>query len=338
MSEQRKKILIIDDTPANLRTFGAALASEFSLQIATSGEEGLVLAAKSPPDLILLDIMMSGIDGYETCRRLKADPELHVIPVVFITAMTENDAESAGLELGAADYITKPLNIRIARQRIRNLLERESLRKEVEASRDELQIYKKHLEELVQARTLALSIAEVHAADLEGLAYYDPLTGVPNRRLMVDRLSQSLAKSKRTAKQLAVCYFDLDGFKPVNDELGHDAGDILLCEMTARLRNILREYDTLARVGGDEFVLILCNIEQETECFDILERVLATIRMPFAIKNKTVAVSASVGVTLHPQDEASVGDLLRHADQAMYEAKQTGKNRFAVYAGIHKGL
>ncbi len=327
MAEQRKEILIIDDTPTNLLTFGAALSNEFKLRIATSGEEGLVIAAKSPPDLILLDIMMSGIDGYETCRRLKADPILRKIPVIFITAMTESEAESAGLELGAADYITKPLNIKIARQRIRNLLERESLRKEVE-------LYRDHLESLVEARTLALSIAQVQVNNLEGIAYYDPLTGIPNRRLLVDRLSQSVAKAKRTRRPLAISYFDLDGFKPVNDQLGHDAGDQLLCELTKRIRNILREYDTLARVGGDEFVLVLCSLDRKNECYDILERLLATIRLPFDIKDQIVTVSASVGVTLYPDDESEVGDLIRHADQAMYKAKQSGKNCFVLYESI----
>ncbi|MCX7143223.1 MAG: ATP-binding protein [Proteobacteria bacterium] len=149
---EKPRILAIDDTPANLLTLGAALGEEFDLQIATSGEAGLAFAAEMAPDLILLDVMMPKMDGSEICRRLKAEPGLRSIPVVFVTALDESADESAGLALGAADYITKPINVEIARQRIRNLLEREQLRKEVEAHRD-------HLEELVQARTMALSIA-----------------------------------------------------------------------------------------------------------------------------------------------------------------------------------
>ena len=151
-AEAKPNILVIDDTPENLRTLRAALGAEFRLQFATSGATGLALADAAPPDLILLDVMMPDMDGYETCRRLKADPRLRSIPVIFITALIESDAESAGLALGAADFITKPINVEIARQRIRNLLEREGLRKEVEAHRD-------HLEQMVQARTVALSIA-----------------------------------------------------------------------------------------------------------------------------------------------------------------------------------
>ena len=157
-SAGKPQILAIDDTPENLLTLMAALGSEFRLQFASSGATGLVLAEEAPPDLILLDVMMPHMDGYETCRRLKTDPRLHAIPVIFVTSLTESDAESTGLALGAADYITKPINVEIARQRIRNLLERERLRKEVEEHRD-------HLEELVQARTVALSIAREAAED-----------------------------------------------------------------------------------------------------------------------------------------------------------------------------
>ncbi|CAK0750877.1 two-component system, cell cycle response regulator [Gammaproteobacteria bacterium] len=324
MITRRSRILIIDDMPANLRTLGAVLSKEFELQIAKSGAMGLALAEQSPPDLILLDVMMPEMDGYETCRRFKSDARLQTIPIIFVTAMVESDAEYSGLVLGAADYITKPINVEIASQRIRNLLERERLRKEVE-------VYRDYLEELVQARTLALSIAQAHVSNLEGIAYYDPLTGIPNRRLMIDHLNQSIAHAKRMGRLLAVCYFDLDGFKPINDQLGHDAGDQLLCEITRRLQAILREYDTLARVGGDEFVLLLSNLEKDTECYDILERVLTTIRMPFIIKNQFIIISASLGLTIYPYDDATVDDLISHADQAMYRAKQEGKNRFSVY-------
>ena len=153
LSNQRPRVLAIDDMPENLLTLQAVLKSEFDLRIANSGEAGLQLAEQFPPDLILLDVVMPEMDGYETCRRLKASAELKTIPVIFVTALTESDAESTGLALGAADYITKPINAQITRQRIRNLLEREQLRKEVESHRD-------HLEKVVEARTLALSIAK----------------------------------------------------------------------------------------------------------------------------------------------------------------------------------
>lgn len=153
MHDRKPTILAIDDTPVNLKTLGAALAADFDLRIATSGAMGLELAQKSPPDLILLDIMMPDMDGFETCRRLKAQPALAAIPVIFLTALTETASETEGLALGAADFIRKPIDVEITRQRIRNLLEREWLRKEVEIHRD-------HLDVLVSERTLALSIAK----------------------------------------------------------------------------------------------------------------------------------------------------------------------------------
>ncbi|MCF7976411.1 MAG: diguanylate cyclase [Chromatiaceae bacterium] len=138
MADQRPRILAIDDTPANLLILGTALSEEFDLQIATSGPEGLALATQSPPDLILLDVMMPGMDGFETCERLKTMPTLREIPVVFVTALNEIDAESRGLRCGAADYILKPINVAITQQRIRNLLERDQLRREVAHQRDQL--------------------------------------------------------------------------------------------------------------------------------------------------------------------------------------------------------
>jgi signal transduction histidine kinase len=146
-------ILAIDDTPVNLRTLGAALTTDYDVKFATSGQQGLTMAAKEQPDLILLDIMMPEMDGYEVCRRLRADDRLQHTPVIFITAMVENEAEIAGLELGAVDYLTKPFNVSVALLRIRNQIEREQLKKEVE-------IYRDQLEEQVKVRTLSLSIAK----------------------------------------------------------------------------------------------------------------------------------------------------------------------------------
>ncbi len=150
---QRPRILVIDDLPANLLLLGKALAKEYDLQIATSGSMGLALARRAVPDLVLLDVMMPEMDGYETCRRFKADPALKVVPIIFVTGQSDTEDEARGLRLGAADYIVKPFNVEIARQRIRNLIERERLRRELQAHRD-------LLEAKVEERTLALSIAK----------------------------------------------------------------------------------------------------------------------------------------------------------------------------------
>ncbi len=214
----RPRILAIDDTPANLLTLGAALASDFELQVATSGLIGLGMASKSPPDLILLDVMMPEMDGYETFRRMLADPRLRSVPVIFITALTGDDAESTGLALGAADYITKPINVEIARQRIRNLLEREQLRKEVEQHRD-------HLEDLVKARTEALSIAKEAAetasraksAFLANMSHElrTPLNGIMGmtdlalRRVTEPKVKDQLGKVALSSRRLLAVISDI---------------------------------------------------------------------------------------------------------------------------------
>ena len=152
MDLQRPRILAIDDTPANLLVLATALSSRFTFQLASNGADGLLLAAANPPDLVLLDVMMPGMNGYEVCRHMKADPLLHLIPVIFVTALTDAGSEMSGLELGASDYITKPINVDIAFQRINNMLERESLRHQCEIQRDEL-------ERVVVERTRALQAA-----------------------------------------------------------------------------------------------------------------------------------------------------------------------------------
>ncbi len=174
-----------------------------------------------------------------------------------------------------------------------------------------------------------------HEAELSHVANYDALTGVPNRRLLGDRLRQATAVAKRSGAALAICYIDLDGFKDVNDTYGHDMGDKLLIDITRRLQDELRAGDTLSRLGGDEFVMLFNEMRDESECYLVLERVLTVIAQPVVLKGTQVIVSASVGVTLYPEDDADSDTLLRHADQAMYIAKQSGKNRFHLYDAMH---
>ena len=176
-----------------------------------------------------------------------------------------------------------------------------------------------------------ISVLKRHEAELDRIAHYDALTGVPNRRLLDDRLRQAIARADGGGHLLAVCYLDLDGFKPVNDRLGHGAGDALLVEMSHRLQGQLRANDTLARLGGDEFVLLLSDLSRPEDCNQILGRVRAVVTLPVDIEGEAVSVSASIGVTLCPPDDPDADTLLRHADQAMYRAKEQGKNCFHVF-------
>jgi diguanylate cyclase (GGDEF)-like protein/PAS domain S-box-containing protein len=176
-----------------------------------------------------------------------------------------------------------------------------------------------------------ITLIKQHQQRLEHLAHFDALTQLPNRILLADRLQLAMAQTERDKKMLAVCYLDLDGFKPVNDEHGHAAGDRLLIEVAQRLRQCVRAGDTVSRLGGDEFVLLFAGISDVHECSHAASRVLAALSTPFAISGTSIAISASIGVTLYPTDGSDADTLLRHADQAMYTAKQAGRNRFHLF-------
>lgn len=163
---------------------------------------------------------------------------------------------------------------------------------------------------------------------LEHIAHYDALTRLPNRVLLADRLQQAMAQCQRRERSLAVAYLDLDGFKAVNDRHGHNIGDELLITLALRMKEALREGDTLARIGGDEFVAVLVDLEHIDDCDPVLARLLQAAAAPATVGGAALQVSASIGVTLYPQDNADADHLMRHADQAMYQAKQAGKNRY----------
>jgi len=549
VSKAKPRILAIDDVPQNLMMLGAALADEFAMQITTSGESGLALAGQNPPNLILLDVMMPGMDGFEVCRRLKADPKLKSIPVVFVTAAHEESSEMAGLALGAADYITKPVNVRIARQRIRNLLEHDEAlnritkiasrvpgvlyeyrqhpdgsasfpyasdaicamygnrvtpadiredaspvfalihpedlsdvarsiaqsaqqltqwnheyrvkfedgtvrwllgnampeqeadggvlwhgfisditeRKQAEESmrlaasvfstsregimitrtdgtivdvneafshitgysreevvgqnprilssgRQQTALYetmwqgltqkghwygevwnrRKNGEVYAEMQTIStvrdangqpqyyvalfsdITAAKEHEQELNHIAHYDALTNLPNRVLLADRLSQSMVQAQRRSTRLAVVFLDLDGFKTINDTYGHEAGDHLLVALANRMKLSLREGDTLARIGGDEFMAVLADFLDTPDSMTMLDRLLAAASEAVQFEGVTLQVSASLGVTFYPQvDIIDADQLQRQADQAMYQAKLLGKNRYHLFDAEH---
>ncbi|MDG4812573.1 PAS domain S-box protein [Hydrogenovibrio sp. 3SP14C1] len=166
---------------------------------------------------------------------------------------------------------------------------------------------------------------------LEHIAHYDALTELPNRSLLADRLQQAIFASQRHDSMFAVLFIDLDGFKQVNDQHGHEAGDELLVEVSNRMKTVLREEDTLARIGGDEFVVVLANLEDFNDCEMILGRLLESISEPIDVQGGTVGVTASIGVTFYPRDNVDAEILIRHADHAMYQAKQMGKNQYRYF-------
>lgn len=181
-----------------------------------------------------------------------------------------------------------------------------------------------------------ITVQKEHQHQLEHIAHHDALTGLPNRLLLSDRLHQGMAQAKRRNEKLVVAYLDLDGFKTINDNHGHEIGDKLLVALAAHMRHILRESDTLARLGGDEFVAVLQDINNVESSLHMLSRLLEVVAKPITIDTLTLNVSASLGVTFYPQEEEIEADgLLRQADQAMYQAKLAGKNRYHIFDAAH---
>ncbi len=541
MNPRKPRILIVDDVPTNVEILGAALEAEYEIHFATSGEEALEVAAHTPPQMILLDIMMPGMDGYETCRRLRANPALTDVPVIFVTALEQAESEIEGLSLGAEDYIVKPFNVELTRLRVRNLLERRrtqarlalalhsaneglwewdltngmvefdpqwaeplgyapgemqphivewmsivhrddlpeifaiatnpdrdisvevrlrnrndgwtwvqligrisergdngqparisgayldiSRRKQAEEALIERErrlevliaslqdslfvldtagtIVSQHLagetsEALAARATLGKPYGEVFAADLVSklddaiaailidmrpihfecalagngrevqlkvsvsaladsrrlptgfmilardisdikavqeeirqLAFVDPLTQLPNRRLLMERVHKALLDCRRHGDLGALLFIDLDNFKFVNDQYGHDHGDDLLIQVAHRLQGSVRANDTVARLGGDEFVVLLENLGQTPDAASaharkLAEAMLASLNQPFDLGSIRHSMTPSIGATVFSSAQQQGERLIQLADQAMYQAKTAGKNQ-----------
>ena len=173
--------------------------------------------------------------------------------------------------------------------------------------------------------------SKLQQENMELMAHYDTLTKLPNRALLTDRFNQAIAHTKRSGVLLAVCFLDIDDFKPVNDDFGHGIGDKLLIEIAHRLKSAVRDEDTVSRLGGDEFVLLLVDIESIEKCSDLLERIMQSIQHTYALDGQSINISASLGISLYPLDDMELDVLVRHADQAMYKAKQEGKNKYRFF-------
>ena len=176
-----------------------------------------------------------------------------------------------------------------------------------------------------------ITLMKAHQEQLERIAHYDVLTNLPNRSLLADRLSQAMLQCDRHKQSLAVVFLDLDGFKAINDSHGHDVGDELLIALSLRMKEALREGDSLARIGGDEFIAVLTDLDKTEDCESVLERLLLVASEPATINDIVLNISASIGVTLYPQDNVDADLLIRHADQAMYVAKESGKNCYHLF-------
>lgn len=289
-------ILIVDDEPINIKSLKTVLGDEHNLIFATNGEMALTMAQSDPqPDLILMDVVMPGLDGYEVCRRLKAHSKSAHIPVVFLTAHWETAEEAKGLELGAVDYIRKPFSPPIIRARIRN-----------------------HLE-LKKTRDI-----------LENLSALDGLTNVPNRRRFDEIYAQEWRRAIRNNTELSLLFIDIDHFKNYNDLYGHLVGDDCLRAVARALQSSLgRTSDFLARFGGEEFIILLPDTGSGG-CLHMAETFCAAVNA-LHIEHKASPVTDHItvsigGATCSDANKCDQAKLLDLADRMLYEAKHAGRN------------
>lgn len=297
-------ILIVDDQAANILLIECMLrdAGYVAITSTVNSSEVCELHRNNRYDLILLDLKMPGMDGFQVMKGLAEIESGGYLPILVITA--QPDHKLRALTAGAKDFISIPFDLMEAKTRIHNMLE--------------VRLLYKHLEN--------------YSHELEFKALYDALTGLSNRRLLMDRLALAIAHARRNKCKMAVMYLDLDGFKQVNDTLGHDAGDTLLKMVAARLVGAVRQEDTVARLGGDEFVIGLWELSHSDDVSKLALKIIQAVSQPYRIQERSVNITASAGVGIYPTHGEEVEALLKSADLALHEAKRTGKNDYRIAA------
>lgn len=342
-------VLVVDDNPTNLSVIFDYLEQVgFEVWVAQDGESALQNLEYGFPDIILLDIIMPFLDGFETCRLLKANPATKNIPVIFMSSLSETVDKVKGFSLGAVDYITKPFQYEEVLIRLKLHLEMNYLHKRMAEKNVLLGNLTYQLESQVEERTAELKSAlhELQSAYLELLAkedqlrydaFHDSLTGLANRSYFIKQLNKVIELSSINPNYFyAVLFIDIDRFKVVNDSLGHLIGDKLLKNAAKRLENCSSKNNLVARLGGDEFIMLLTDITDISEAIEIAKRILENLRIPFKIDNYEIFIAVSIGITLSTMGYNSASDVIKDADIAMYQAKIKGKDRYEILTNAIK--
>jgi diguanylate cyclase (GGDEF)-like protein/PAS domain S-box-containing protein len=426
--EQPIVLIVDDDITVRLLERRCLEKAGFVVEEAHNGEMALSAFERLHPDIMLLDVRMPGMDGFETCKEIRKLPGGNLTPILMVTGLDDIESINCAYEAGATDFITKSVNWEVLSHHVRYMLRASRaftklgisetknraflnaipdlmLRiskegsileckeaKETESIIDSQEFTGKKLDQLLpgdvavkamhfveqalqrgdiqffeyqiekdntiyyyETRIVASGKDEVLAIvrniserkrseqQIIQLAYYDSLTGLPNRLLFKNRLEQSTASAHRYGKKIAIMFLDIDRFKHINDTLGHSMGDMLLKSVADRLLKCVRKVDCIARgvieeineivarMGGDEFTISLTNINNVQDVSKIAQRILSAIAKPYALGTHEVYVTASIGITIYPLDGEDIDDLLKYADTAMYQAKDKGRNNFQFY-------
>ncbi len=306
---ERSKILVVDDIPLNRKLQKTYLESVgYQVIIAQDGVEALQRIGDESPDLILLDIMMPKMNGFQVCRRLKGSENTRFIPIILVTALNEIEDKVKGIEAGADDFISKPFNKLELLARVKSLLRIKHLHDELELKIKEL--------EIAQSKLLQLAIT-------------DGLTELYNYRYFKDQLSQEVTRAKRHNTYVSITMIDIDYFKHYNDTHGHPAGDLVLKIIAQLLRNNIRKIDVAARYGGEEFALILTETDKQAAGFvaNKIKNLVEQQKFNYEETQPKGKLTISMGVSTFPQDGSTPDDLVKIADQRLYRAKKAGRNR-----------
>lgn len=293
MDESKPLILIVEDSSVNGKLCERLLnKSGYDTAICTDGESAIEFVNTNSPDLILLDIVMPGIDGYEFCKVMKNNPKIKHTPIIFLSAMNDEQSIIKGFENGAVDYITKPF-------RHQELLARTKTHVELKRAKEKL---------------LRMAIT-------------DELTGLVNRRYFMGRLLHEYERTKRYESVFTVLMIDLDYFKKINDTYGHQAGDTVLRTISDSMKLSLRLSDIIGRIGGEEFAVILpeTDINAALIIGDRLRKRIEALEIPH--KNSKLKITISIGASSSSKDDLSIDDVLQRSDAALYRAKDNGRNR-----------
>ena len=299
----KETILIVDDIKTNIDILNDILSDRYDVMVALDGKSAIELATEELPDLILLDIMMPHLDGYEVCKTLKSNPKTSHIPIIFATARTDEDSIEKAYDVGGVDYVCKPYKPKELQARINTQLKMTQLLKDLQKSKRQL------------AR----------------LASKDPLTGLFNRRYFKVFSKNIISHAKKNKKSIGLLMLDIDDFKMINDTYGHSVGDIVLVSISNMLQGIVDKKDILCRYGGEEFIVLLPNksIKDTKEMAYAIQEALSSLYIPY--NDTQIPVTASIGVSIVDVEcEDRIESAIDRADEALYSVKDSGKNGVEV--------
>ena len=293
------KILVVDDEPINVDVLGGVLSSLGEIITADNGRDAIDICKSNKPDIVLLDVMMPQMDGYEVCAELKGDEDTNDIPIIFVTALADDTDEARGIEMGAIDYLTKPVNATVAIARIRNHLE--------------LKKYRDYLAEM---------------------GFIDGLTGIPNRRRFEDHFASEWQRGRRSETEMSLILMDIDQFKLYNDTYGHQSGDSCLTLVGQALaKSAHRPGDMIARYGGEEFIAVLPDTggDGAIRMAETIRDNMSALKIAHEPSDVSDYVTLSMGlVTWKISGDKDPKAMIEAADKALYDAKKNGRNRYQV--------